>query len=153
MSTMRATEIDFDVHKKIEAERQSFEETDNDVLRRLLNISEHRPKAIIPRTEKRPWTKRRVTLPHGTELRMEYNGRQYTGEIADGRWIVDGRAYTTPSAAARGVAVTKDGRHTNLDGWRYWHVKRPGDVEWTRIGKLLNMMIRNQSLDAVPARN
>ena len=36
-TTCRKIDIDFDVHKCIESARRSFEETPNDVLRRLLN--------------------------------------------------------------------------------------------------------------------
>lgn len=48
---MRTTEIDLDVHRLIEGARRSFEETDNDILRRLLEIegraqAEAGPRAI-----------------------------------------------------------------------------------------------------------
>ena len=38
MSTLRSIEIDLDVHKCLEAERQGFDEAPNDVLRRLLKL-------------------------------------------------------------------------------------------------------------------
>ena len=39
---MRTIEVDFDIHQLIELERRSFEETPNDVLRRLLRLSERK---------------------------------------------------------------------------------------------------------------
>lgn len=39
---MRTTEIDLDVHRVIEGERRSFEESDNDILRRLLRVNADR---------------------------------------------------------------------------------------------------------------
>lgn len=36
---MRTIEVDFDIHQLIELERRNFEETPNDVLRRLLGLS------------------------------------------------------------------------------------------------------------------
>lgn len=38
MSTFRSIEIDLAVHKCLEAERRGFDETPNDVLRRLLKL-------------------------------------------------------------------------------------------------------------------
>lgn len=138
MSEMRTIEIDFEVHKRIEMERVGFDEPPNTALRRLLGIDDvafaASQKPINP--VGRPWAGKGVTLPHGTELRMEYNGRVYTGRIENGRWLVEGKEFKSPSAAAGGVAVTRDGRHTSLDGWIYWHVKRPGDAGWTALRKL-----------------
>lgn len=137
MTELRTIEIDFDVHKKIELERTSFAESPNEVLRRLLKLSgrptAHSASMVNPG---RPWSGKGVTLPHGTALRMEYNGRQYTGVITDGEWVVEGERFKSPSAAAGGVAVTKDGKHTRLDGWVYWYVKRPGDGDWIAIREL-----------------
>lgn len=138
MSEMRTIEIDFEVHKKIEMERTSFNEPPNAALRRLLGIDKSGPKAStpIPPSSGRPWAGKGVMLPHGTELRMEYNGRVHTGHIDNGRWVVEGREFKSPSAAAGGVALTKDGRHTSLDGWIYWNVKRPGDGNWINLSSL-----------------
>lgn len=136
MTEVRTIEVDFDVHKRIELERQSFAETPNAVLRRLLNIDSGQPtpKPITP--VGRTWAGKGVTLSHGTELRMEYNGRVHTGIIQHGAWMVEGGQYKSPSAAAGGVARTKDGKRTSLDGWIYWQVKRPGDTDWIGIGEL-----------------
>ena len=134
MPDLRTIEIDFEVHKIIELERKSFSETPNEVLRRLLKVSGTRP-SLQPQkaTTGRPWSGKGVTLPHGTELQMDYNGRQYTGGIDNGEWVVEGQRFKSPSAAAGGIAVTKSGKHTNLDGWNYWQAKRPGDTDWVAI--------------------
>ncbi len=135
MTDFQTIEIDFDVHKRIELERQSFAESPNAVLRRLLNIGgTSSPVSTV--TLGRPWAGKGVTLPDGTELRMEYNGRVHAGIIQDGVWMVEGGQYKSPSAAAGGVARTKDGKKTNLDGWTYWQVKRPEDVNWIGIDEL-----------------
>lgn len=138
MLDFRAIEIDFDVHKAIEQERKSFVETPNDVLRRLLKLpSRQNLKAETrPPSGARAWSGEGVTLPHGTDLRMKYNGRQHRGEIVDGKWVVDGRTFESPSGAASGVAITKGGRRTRLDGWNYWEVKLPEDSAWKHISSL-----------------
>jgi hypothetical protein len=155
MTEYRTIEIDFEVHKRIELERRGFTETPNAVLRRLLKIDEtvavskgsatdqrasnvhHRaPNTISTPFGGAPWSGKRVTLPHGTLVQMEYNGRQHSGSIQDGLWVVEGGQYKSPSAAAGGVARTRRGKPTSLDGWIYWRVKRPGDTEWIAIQQL-----------------
>lgn len=135
MSEMRPIEIDFDVHKKIEFERKNFAESPNEVLRRLLKIAGQSPAPTPTQSNGRPWSGKGVTLVHGTELRMEYNGRQHAGAIENGEWLVEGNRFKSPSAAAGGVAITKNGKRTKLDGWIYWYVKRPGDSGWTALNQ------------------
>ena len=137
MSELRTIQIDFDVHKAIEQERKSFSELPNAVLRRLLGLGGRSPSTVGTPTERRAWSGKGVTLPHGTELRMTYNGRQYSGFIEDGKWVVEGKTFSSPSAAAGGVALTKAGTYTNLDGWNYWKARRPGDTHWIEIYQLL----------------
>ncbi len=132
MSELTPVEIDFDVHKRIEAERRSFTETPNAVLRRLLLIDSAPPAP----GNGRGWSGRGVNLPHGAEIRMEYNGRVYNGVIQDGQWVVEGRKYKSPSGAAGGAARTKSGRRTSLDGWNYWQFRRPGEATWASIRSL-----------------
>ena len=136
MTEFRTIEIDFEIHKKIEMERQGFSESPNNVLRRLLGI--HRP-AATPESrpaDGRPWSGKGVTLPHGSEIRMEYNGTGHAGQIEDGEWAVEGKSFNSPSAAAGGVARTRAGSSPSLDGWVYWQVKRPGDHGWIPINAL-----------------
>ena len=137
MGHTRTIEIDFDVHKRLEAERTSFSESANETLRRLLGIKTN-PINILdvgaPNT--RPWSWKGVELPHGTELKMDYNGSQYLGIVKNGVWVVENEEFNSPSAAAGGVARTKDGKSTSLDGWNYWFVKAPGQSRWTSINKL-----------------
>jgi len=82
-------------------------------------------------------------LPHGTLLKMEYRAREYTGVILNGTWVVkdgDGNESeaVSPSDAAAQVARTKNGAVPNLNGWRYWSVKRPNDDEWINLQVLRN---------------
>lgn len=140
MSTFRSIEIDLDVHKCLEAERRGFDETPNDVLRRLLKLKPNakRPNGADsdPTAGGRPWSGKGVTLPHGTLLRMEYNGKGHSGQIDNGEWLVEGSRFNSPSAAAGGVARTRAGKPPSLDGWGYWQVKRPGDARWLPISAL-----------------
>jgi hypothetical protein len=136
MTETCAIAIDFDVHKTIENARRGFSETQNETLRRLLGIDAawetprgtKRGAAPKPPTGK-PWRCKGVALASGTLLRMDYNGVEYTGEISNAAWQVEGRTFHSPSAAAGGIAKTKSEKSVALNGWNYWMVKRPGDAD------------------------
>lgn len=135
MTDYRSIDIDLSVHRKIEGERQSFAETDNDVLKRLLGIGrDSKPHVVQP--QGRSWAWKGVELPHGTQLRMTYNGRTHAGEISNGRWIVAGTAYPSPSSAASALALTKAGSRTSLNGWDLWEAKLPGAANWAGLQQL-----------------
>jgi len=139
MSEYRTIEIDFDVHKLIENERTGFAENANDALRRLLELpakAASNPAKEAANGHRRAWSGEGVTLAHRTAVRMRYNGRLYEGMIGDGKWIVEGKTFDSPSGAASGVAVTKRGKQTRLDGWIYWEVRQPGEDDWKRITTL-----------------
>ncbi len=135
MAEYRSIEIDFEVHKRIEAERRGFLETPNDVLRRRFGIGAADDRET-KEPRRRPWSGKGVVLPDGTEVSMEYNGTAYRGRIEDGAWVVEGLRFNSPSAAAGGVAKTKAGKAPSLDGWIYWHVRRPGDDRWLPLEML-----------------
>src|SRR4051794_12766273 len=90
MGDTTSIEIDFEVYKLIEAERKGFDEPRLAALRRLLGLkNQPQTDAASPRPGL-PWIGAGVELPHGTEVKMFYSGRQYDGEILNGKWHVDG---------------------------------------------------------------
>ena len=142
---MEKIEVDWDIYQMIEAERKGFHEPRHLALRRLLGLRAPDPAPSREPTptvqvlgEGVPWTREGVTIPHGTPARMEYlRGSQvYEGQFLDGRLVVNGKSFETLSAAAKALAVTRDGRKTSLDGWLYWKVKLPGETEWRSIGEM-----------------
>lgn len=140
MSNMRTIQIDFDVHRAIENERHGFGETENAALRRLLNLGDspvsEAKKANISANSGGSWFGKGVELPHGTEIRMEYNGQEFRGRIENGFWKVNDKTTTSPSDAAGSAALTKDGERPSLNGWIYWEIKRPFDSSWRRLKSL-----------------
>jgi len=129
-------EIDFEVHKKIEAERRGFSETPNDVLRRLLGMPEISDTDPEISPTGRAWSSHGVTLPHGTRLRATYNSRTHEGQINDGIWLVEGKSFTSPSGALKGVAYTKKGTRPSVDGWKYWEVRLSDSDTWESISDM-----------------
>lgn len=134
MSNFRSIDIDFEVHKVIEANRRSFSETPNEVLRRLFDIS---AAPTDDTANRKPYTYHSMELPHGTEARFTYNNVEYSARIEDGFWITEnGERHKSPSGAASALAVTREGGKTKLDGWSYWHVRKPGSTDWLQINDL-----------------
>ncbi|MEA3002305.1 MAG: hypothetical protein QOH81_1093 [Sphingomonadales bacterium] len=124
---MAVIDVDFEVYKKLTVMRPDEATTYNDVLRRMLGLDE--PKSDAPARAARPAPGgcefKGVSLPNGTELRVTYKGRTYTAQIKDGSWIgEDGIRRNSPSDAA--CAITK----SNVNGWRFWKVRRPGDGDF-----------------------
>jgi hypothetical protein len=141
-TAMRTIEIDFDIHKLVEGERRSFDETPNDALRRLLKLpkktNEEAQRSALAVGNQLPWQGDGVVLPHGTKLRMIYGRpkKTYTGSISNGEWVVEGQKFDSPSGAASAVAVTGKGQKTRLNGWDLWHAQLPGENKWTLISAL-----------------
>ena len=143
-------DIDIDVYRTIEAARQSFDESRNTVLRRLLKIdAEDRNSGFVDTTGTRAksggadtggWSKldrfgRSVFLPDRTRIRAAYAGKTVNGEIIGGMWVVSGQAYNSPSAALNANVRTRDGNPVNLNGWRHWEVLVPGRSSWVRLNR------------------
>lgn len=120
---MPVINVDFEVFKELTARRQTEEMTENDVLREIFKlkkqVADKAPKSIGV-----PWVVKGVSFPAGTEFRASYKGRQFTGVVKDGALIVDGKKFSSPSAAA--VAITGSA----VNGWRFWECRFPESAAW-----------------------
>ena len=144
-------EVDIAIHKMIESERRNFDETANDVLRRLLGLSDSPVGAgnnggseTVRRYDPHSWRGKGVELPNGTELRCCYPGVDAHGEIRDSRWYIDGVYFPSPSAAACHCAEKCRGRRIAVNGWLYWEIKRPTDSAWRPLNCLRDRVERRQ---------
>jgi len=133
VKSTNSIEIDIDIHKIIEANRDSFSETPNDVLRRLLIGSENVSQPIQNESGLAAWQGKQVTLPHGTKLEMTYNGVTVKADIVSGKWKVGDNLFRSPSAAAGEVGRITTGKTKSLDGWRYWKALLPNEELWQEI--------------------
>lgn len=135
VTAYKTIEIDFDVFKEITVRRQSPEVSENDVLRELLNLGKATV-AASPNLDNTndsvgaDWASKGVILPHGTELRTNFNGRVYVAKIDDGGILYEGKKYTTVSAAAEAIT----GYQTN--GWTFWECKAPRKNGWITMKNL-----------------
>jgi len=137
MRSLNSMEIDFDIHKLVEAERSDFDEPPYMALRRLLNLPNKKKKLPSEpiRTTGRPFLQDGVEVPHGSLARMRYQrGTQvYEGKFLDGMIVVGDKKFPSLSNAADALGIKKDGGHTSLNGWMYWEAKLPGESGWRRL--------------------
>ncbi|NJM50015.1 MAG: DUF4357 domain-containing protein [Sphingomonadales bacterium] len=137
--------IDFDVFKGLTQRLESPTEDYNEVIRKLLNLpasetamlpGENDCQAMpIPTNALAPqnggaWFSN-VYLPNGTFFRATYKGKTYRAWIHNSQWIDESNNIrTSPSDAAS--AITGN----NVNGWRFWFVRRPTDEDWQRMDAL-----------------
>jgi hypothetical protein len=121
-------DVDFDVYKALTVNRATEEVTYNDVLRELLGLGAAKPVMSTANKGSGGATFKGVFLPNGTQFRVRYKGTLYTAEIKSGQWVdQNGASRSSPSDAAS--AITK----TQVNGWRFWEVKRPNDPAWRKL--------------------
>ncbi len=136
MSEFRMIEIDFEIHKRIEAERKSLSEPEYIIVHRLLKIELTAPITEDPgKSSSQNGTNQGgvslrygVSLPSGTELRMRYNGVNHTGDVHDGAIWVNGKSFRGPSPAA--IEITK----SSVNGWIKWEANISG--RWVLLDAL-----------------
>ena len=122
-------EIDLEVYKTLEALRESFDESYNDILLRALpsvdkNHKNHQKGGLYIRDG--------VTLRTGTQLRhiAKRLGEQYQAVVQDGGIEFDGRVFHSPSKAA--IAAT----NTNRNGWTFWEYYDADLNQWRLLDEL-----------------
>ena len=119
--------VDFEVFKELTSRRRSEDMTENEVLRELLGLTKRVRNAAVqsgPDAGGVAWVSKRVSFPHGTEFRATYKGQQFTGVVKNGALVMNGKRFTSPSAAA--VSITGN----PVNGWRFWECLVPGSTKW-----------------------
>ncbi len=127
-------EVDFEVFKALTALRRSEDDTVNEVLRRKLDLGA--TETIQPPASQNGdgWHPKGVHFPQGTEFRVSYKGKTYTGGVDQGMMLVGGKRYKSPSAAA--VDITKH----PVNGWIFWECRLPGQSRWTTMDSVRSRM-------------
>lgn len=137
--------IDFDVFKGLTERLLSDKEDYNEVIRRLLGLPASES-TLLPGEVDAPglpvsagvlapqdggvWFSN-IYLPNGTLFRATYKGKTHRAWINNSQWIDEfGNIRTSPSDAAKAISGT------NVNGWRFWFVRRPQDEDWQRMDAL-----------------
>jgi predicted CopG family antitoxin len=130
---MSTIEIDFEVYKALTMLRENESTSYNDALRRLLRLGIEKAELAeeAPEDSDKGCTMQGINFPEGTQFRVTYKGRTYNAQIRGARWVdQEGCVRTSPSDAA--TAITRN----NVNGWRFWWFKRPGDASWRKLREL-----------------
>jgi hypothetical protein len=137
--------IDFDVFQGLIARMNGPHEDYNEVIRRLLGLPDSAA-GFLPGEADTPgmpvvtnalssqsggvWFSN-VYFPNNTQFRATYKGRTYRAWINESKWIDElGNIRTSPSDAASAISGN------NVNGWRFWFVRRPQDEDWQRMDAL-----------------
>ncbi|MGP1282876.1 MAG: hypothetical protein ACTS1X_07865 [Parasphingopyxis sp.] len=138
-------EIDFEVFKALTAKLTDESDSYNEAIRRLLGMpaTEVAPRLGEIDTPGLPGVTRglggetggvwfsNVFFPDGTWFRATYKGKTYRAWINKSQWVDElGNVRTSPSDAASAIS------NTNVNGWRFWFVRRPHDEDWVRMDAL-----------------
>jgi hypothetical protein len=140
-------EIDFEVFKALTARLENEYDTYNEAVRRLLGLPATQA-SLLPGEVDAPglpavpqanalspfaggvWLSN-VYFPNGTTFRATYKGKTYRARIQQSQWIDEfGQIRSSPSDAASAISGT------NVNGWRFWFVRRPQDEDWQRMDAL-----------------
>jgi hypothetical protein len=129
---MNTIEVDFEVYKQLTMRRATEDVTYNDVVRELLGlkVQSTQKSKISNSASSEDWISKNTRFPVGTEFRGTYKGKIIAGRVADGALVVNGKPYSSPSAAA--MSVTEGA----VNGWRFWECRLPGKSSWQLIESL-----------------
>lgn len=141
-------EIDFEVFKALTARLENETDSYNEVIRRALGLPASDSSALPWDVDSpgQPFTVEgdgvlaqlaggvwfsNVFFPNGTLFRATYKGKTYRASVSNSQWIDElGYLRTSPSDAASAISGT------NVNGWRFWYVRRPRDEDWQRMDAL-----------------
>jgi len=125
---MTQISIDLDVYKAIQQNLKSFNDTPNQVLRRILGLPKTEEKSFMPQRE--GMYIKRAFLKDSLRLRKRFKGRMLEAIVENGTILYDGKPYPSPSGAA--VAATG----TSVNGWRFWEYLDDTSGVWKSLDVL-----------------
>jgi hypothetical protein len=125
--TTTSINVSIEVYRLIEQNRLSFEETHDDILKRMLNLPIPNEKPII---QGNFYLGSGISVPFGTLLRKVYKGIEYRAEIKDSGIWFNGKKYPTINQTVNAIS------DSNQNAWNFWDVKRPQDSEWIPLDNL-----------------
>ncbi len=137
-------EVSDDTFAKLQKLAVPFEDkTPEDVIKRLMAAGDQRAKGSRGRRNEvgngslvgSALFAHGGSIPHGTELRAVYKGKEYLAVVKDGSLVWDGRSFSSPSKAAVAVIQRTGSDRTGEDGWRFWKYEAP-DGNWKPLDDL-----------------
>lgn len=135
--------IDIETYKLIESFRNGFDETENDIIKRILNsystlsfISEQQSIGnnyqAIPNDTMNGLFWKGILLPNGLQLRKKSKNKTYIAIIKNNRIYCNDREFFSPSAAATYAFGT------TVNGWLFWEYYDEEEKNWNLLDNLRN---------------
>ncbi len=136
--------IDIDVYKVLENNRLSFDESHNEILRRIMKIKENRQVASDTSTTNdnkinyNDLVWKGIRLKNGLQLRKYLKGNLHSAKVTNGKIAYNGEDFSSPSAA--GIAAAGN----SVNGWIFWEYYNEEFKSWDsldnlRKGKTINI--------------
>ncbi len=127
--SMQSIKIDLEVYKIVESKRDSFEESPNDILRRLLGLPSllEESKTQEANDDRQGWAVGGVFIRKGTPIRSSYKGHVVKAAVVHGGLEFNGKKYTSPSGAAM------EATGNNVNGWRFWEYLDQDSGIWRQL--------------------
>lgn len=136
---MPLIEIDLESYKKLVLLRENEQDTDADVIRKILSnypisYGDKRNKSNDAQADEvqasGSWFSRGVEFPAGTKFRGVAKGQTIGGVVKDGALVIGGKKQKNLSDAASRLLDYP------INGWVFWQVLLPGEREWVQAKKL-----------------
>lgn len=136
--------IDIEVYKLLENSRETFNESHNEILRRVLKIKENKDVSLnISKINDFKFNHndlvwKGINLKDGLQLRKYLKGILHSAKIINGKIIYNGEDFSSPSAAGFAAAGN------NVNGWVFWEYYNEEFKNWElldnlRKGKTINI--------------
>lgn len=108
--------ISLEVAKAIYNDKQSFDESEDSVLRRKYRLPSTGESYVEDAKDSRPLVCKGGYIPNGVRLRARYKSRIWNAKVENARIYIEGdpQPYYSPTDAA--FSITKG----NVNGWRFW---------------------------------
>jgi len=136
--------IDIEVYKVLESNRLTFNESHNEILRRIMKVKEDKAITLINTKSKDEkvnsnnlvW--KGIELKDGLQLRKYLKGNLHSAKVINGKIVYNGEDYSSPSAA--GIAAAGN----SVNGWVFWEYFNEEFKSWEmldslRKGKTINI--------------
>lgn len=135
--------IDIDVYKVLENHRLSFNESHNEILRRLLKIENKKGVDIVKfdtsnKADHNNLIWKGIELKDGLLLRKYLKGTLHSARVVNAKIVYNGEDFSSPSAAGMAAAGN------NVNGWVFWEYYNEEFKNWElldnlRKGKTINI--------------
>lgn len=117
---MRTIPVSTEVFSAIWAARQDGEETEDDVLRRVLGCSPKATETVTASSQKQgiDIPQFGVNFPEGFEIYRTYKGNEFRARVTNGEWFLLNNNRRYPSLHKLSKAVV-GGRENSWNNWKY----------------------------------